>query len=236
MNVLIVEAHTLLRESVRALISGWDAEAVVDDYASPEEAGAALSNNQYELIILKVDTRNIKDLNAVVRFSEIAPETPLVCLTDAVNHSIVRQLIQMGSRGVITSAMSSHEVVAVLQLILAGVVFIPSELIHNMVTDVDQFESDQATATTDSHLLINEVIASYGFSERQIEVLKHLWEGRPNKTISTMMDISINTVKAHLTSIFKILGVRNRTEAVSMLNKSAAHALSAPSSVSRVHR
>jgi len=51
-------------------------------------------------------------------------------------------------------------------------------------------------------------------SDRQREVLKYLLQGKPNKTISANLHISENTVKAHLSAIFRALGARNRTEAV----------------------
>ena len=51
-------------------------------------------------------------------------------------------------------------------------------------------------------------------SDRQREVLTYLLQGKPNKTISSKMAISENTVKAHLSAIFRTLGARNRTEAV----------------------
>ena len=55
---------------------------------------------------------------------------------------------------------------------------------------------------------------STSLSERQREVLRYLLQGKPNKTISSKLDISENTVKAHLSAIFRALGARNRTEAV----------------------
>jgi DNA-binding NarL/FixJ family response regulator len=55
---------------------------------------------------------------------------------------------------------------------------------------------------------------SSSLSDRQREVLTYFIQGKPNKTISEKLNISQNTVKAHLSGIFKALGASNRTEAV----------------------
>ncbi len=53
-------------------------------------------------------------------------------------------------------------------------------------------------------------------TERQIEVLRRLSEGQPNKTIALELGLSEKTVKAHITAIFKALNVVNRTQAAAI--------------------
>lgn len=131
--------------------------------------------------------------------------------------------------------MSSGEFLAVLQLVLAGGVFMPSELMRSLDA-VPAPVSDNLFPSQEVDRLANNVISSYPLTERQIEVLVHLAEGRPNKTISDVMGISINTVKAHLTSIFKILGVKNRTEVVSLLSRTTDQPLPIQYSEQHVRR
>jgi two-component system nitrate/nitrite response regulator NarL len=50
-------------------------------------------------------------------------------------------------------------------------------------------------------------------TQRQIEILRLLSEGMPNKTIATTLDLSVKTVKVHITTIFRALNVVNRTQA-----------------------
>jgi len=219
MKVLLVENHALLRESLKELINSWNAEAEIDDYSSPDEVDPAQKCDLYELIILKIDSPNINDLKAITRFTNLAPRSSLVCLTDSVDHNVVQQMIHLGSKGVVTSTASSAEFLAVLQLVLAGGVFVPSELIRTQAIFSNNVpETNQSSSSSDMYW-ISTITTNYGLSERQGEVVKHLCEGRSNKVISNLMGLSINTVKAHLTSIFRILEVHNRTEAVALIGK-----------------
>lgn len=223
MKVLLVEGHALLRESLKELISKWNTEAVIDDYSSSEDVDPNLKCDRYDLIILKINSPNINNLRAITRFTNIAPRSSIVCLTDAIDHQVIQQMIHLGSKGVVTSSASSAEFLAALQLVLAGGIFVPSELIRTQAIFSDHVpETNQSTGSSDIYW-ISSVTNNYGLSERQSEVVKHLCEGRSNKVISNMMGLSINTVKAHLTSIFKIMEVRNRTEAVALIGKKITH-------------
>ncbi len=215
MKVLLIEAQTLLRESLREHISKWNAKAVIDDYSSPEEIESKLPSENYNLIIFKIVNPNINNLNVITRFNRLAPMSPLICLTDVNDHSLIQQMIHLGSKGVITSSASSSEFIAVLQLVIAGGTFLPSEIINSQCKLINT-EYEQDLSLSGEHR-ISDFIVNFGLSERQSEVVQHLCEGRSNKVISNMMGLSINTVKAHLSAIFKTLEVRNRTEVVALV-------------------
>jgi len=216
MNILLIESNALLRESVKELIGKWNSQAVVDDYESSDKVDSALYDSKYELTILKINTADSKSLSDISRFIRISPDTSVVCLTDSEEHVVVQQMIQMGSRGVITSTASSGEFLAVLQLVLAGGVFVPNGLRGSHVIDSIQVPQSSLAAENNSSNVTN---SNYGLSGRQREVIEHLCQGQTNKAISNSMGLSVNTVKSHLTTIFKILEVRNRTEAVALLKR-----------------
>ena len=89
------------------------------------------------------------------------------------------------------------------ELICAGGIYLPAEYI-NPRPAARQNEARQKTSTA--------ILAC--LSKRQREVLTHLLQGKPNKNISKVMNISENTVKAHMSAIFRTLGAHNRTQAV----------------------
>jgi len=219
MKILLIESNTLLRESIKELIGKWNDKAVVDDYESPEKVDSVLFASQHELTILKVNSASTENLSEISRLTSIAPETSVVCLIDSADPLVVQQIIQMGARGVVTSTTSSGEFLAVLQLVLAGGVFVPSHLSCNQI--VDSLQVPQSSMLSGS-CLTHTILENYGLSGRQSEVIEYLCEGQSNKAISNSMGLSINTVKSHLTTIFRILEVRNRTEAVALLNKRVA--------------
>jgi len=104
--------------------------------------------------------------------------------------------------GFITKCSTHDELLDAIRLINAGGIYLPPAA----------REGQTAPANYGSRPSDIALLAS--LSKRQREVLMLLVQGKPNKTISTLMDISQNTVKAHLSAIFRVLGARNRTEAV----------------------
>jgi DNA-binding NarL/FixJ family response regulator len=84
-----------------------------------------------------------------------------------------------------------------LRLVLAGGVYLPPDLLEPMTP------GSTATGTNAGEVM----------TERQREVLRLLVGGKSNKQIGTALDISESTVRVHVTALFRILGVSNRTEA-----------------------
>ena len=114
---------------------------------------------------------------------------------------MIHQCIDNGAMGFITKSTTHDELLIAIRRIVAGGVYLPMDIMNNeRVVQSARERSDVA------------LLAS--LSDRQREVLAYLLQGKPNKTISNNMDISQNTVKAHLSAIFRTLGARNRTEAV----------------------
>lgn len=215
MNIVLVEVNTLLRESMKKIIQDWQAGSVILEYDSPELLESNAPEFEYDLIILKLDDPYEQN-NRVSRIASMAPKSPLVCLIDTADRKVVQQLVHMGSNAIITSSTSSHEFLAILQLVMAGGIFIPSEVFRNLdhESHSNAYDKKHSQALTDQRLF-----SSYGLSDRQIEVLTLLCQGHSNKAISDEMCLSINTIKAHLTSIFRLLSVRSRAEAMALFNQ-----------------
>ena len=229
MNVLLIEKNALLRETVKSLIENWRKEASVDDFESLEEIrihqtsvkADIKANPKYELIIAKISDPKFS-LEVTTQITNMMPDASIVCLVDTADRSVVQKIIRMGTKGIITSDTSSQEFTAVLELVMAGGVFVPSELYQNIEFGFDVPIQLNQSAPVNMCSLESETLSQLGLSARQIEVLELLCQGQSNKAISHEMCLSINTVKAHLTAIFKVLSVKNRTEAVSMFVKPVA--------------
>lgn len=219
MRVLLIQSHALLRESLKELISRWDPTADIDDFKSQSDVRLSSSTSQYDLVILGIQNCQSTNYSYISNIRDVLPESRIVCFTEAYDQKLFDRLVSMGCHGVITPPVSSSEFLAVVQLVLAGGVFVPS-------IDIQDDDNKQparvhkyyASKSINSSTEL-EFSTEFELSKRQKEVLEHLYNGKSNKAISSIMGISINTVKSHLTTIFKILDVRTRTEAVVLLNQ-----------------
>jgi len=203
MKILILDDHTLFREGMKLLLTGLHPELIIHDAETMQAALASVEANSYDLVLLDLnlaDTSGLETLDIVKRKLE---DTPIIVLSAEQDPPTIYQAIEEGAMGFITKCATHQELLAAIKLILAGGIFLPRE-----VTSAQTVVGSKSTAGSSETEILN------ALSDRQREVLKYLLQGKPNKTISANLHISENTVKAHLSAIFRALGARNRTEAV----------------------
>lgn len=126
----------------------------------------------------------------------------MVVLSAVEEQQIIQRTIDRGAVGFIPKHASNKVLVSALQLVLAGDVYIPTEILnkHN-----DGTPAAPAPA--------NYLQRPPKLTERQIDVLYLLSNGESNKVIAGKLGLSEEAIKIHISAIFKVLGVNKRTAA-----------------------
>jgi DNA-binding NarL/FixJ family response regulator len=155
---------------------------------------------KFDLVLLDLTLPDCSGLETLRRFRQSSPEVPVVVLSGATGREVVMQAIDEGAMGFIPKASSRADIVTALKMILSGGVYVPR--------DSYAAGSSSRQGTIDAEGVVQRL------SERQLEVLRAAIQGKPNKVIAGELDLSIHTVKAHLSAAMRVLGVNNRTEAV----------------------
>ena len=202
MKILILDDHTLFREGMKLLLNDLHDDLDIHDADTMTTALHELQQHKFDLVLLDLHLADTTGLDTLAQVRNHLDGTPIVVLSAEQDPPVIYQAIKEGAMGFITKCASHQELLAAIKLILAGGVFLPREVTSTQVSTVRTSNLGTETEILDS------------LSERQREVLKYLLQGKPNKTISANLHISENTVKAHLSAIFRTLGARNRTEAV----------------------
>lgn len=203
MRVLILDDHTLFREGLKLLINGLHSDLITDEADTIAGTIALVEQHKYDLILLDLNLAEMTGIDTLDALKAEVENTPVVVVSAEQDPPTIYKAIEHGAMGYITKCTSHKELLAAIKLILAGGIFLPRE-----VTLAPAEMAAKVTAQTSE----KEVLST--LSERQRDVLKFLLQGKPNKTISHNLEISENTVKAHLSAIYRALGARNRTEAV----------------------
>lgn len=154
-----------------------------------------------DLVLLDLKLNDAIGVDSLRILRKEAPDTTIVVLSGEQDPAVIHRCIDCGAMGFITKSSTHDELLNAIRLTVAGGVYLPRDAM------VSGLHASQHGERSDVALLAS-------LSDRQREVLAYLLQGKPNKTISNNMDISQNTVKAHLSAIFRTLGARNRTEAV----------------------
>ena len=201
MHVLLIDDHAMFRQGLKFLLSDLDNSLYFSEAGSCDQAVELLADKEAQLILLDLNMPGTKGLGALQAVTAAAPTTPVAVLSGEEDPNLIRATIEAGASGYIPKASSSEILVAALQLILAGGIYLPHKVLAGMEA-VTAGKGNSIEATKDL------------LSGRQTAVLLRAIQGQPNKVIAVDLGIAEGTVKTHLSAAFKALGVHNRTEAV----------------------
>ena len=208
LKVLVIDDHPLVQEGVSAALESLADDVTVMSARDGEQGLAtAAENPDLDLVLLDLALPGMSGFNLIGKLHERLPSLPVVVLSALEEPENVRHAINAGAMGFVPKSAATRVLLEVLQQVLEGNVTVPLAL--------------QSSGPPVSHALpgaTGEPSASEPdvalLTLRQLEVLSRVCQGKTNKQIATELGLSEKTVKAHVTAIFKVLGVVNRTQAV----------------------
>ena len=209
LKVLVIDDHPLVQEGVSAAL-----ESLADDVnvmaARDAEQGLARAaeNPDLDLVLLDLALPGMSGFNLIGKLHERLPSLPVVVLSALEEPENVRHAINAGAMGFVPKSAATRVLIEVLQQVLEGNVTVPLAL----QSSGPPISRALPGATGESHSAAEPDVAL--LTLRQLEVLSRVCQGKTNKQIATELGLSEKTVKAHVTAIFKVLGVVNRTQAV----------------------
>ena len=211
-KLMIVDDHPLYREGVASVLAHCLPQAQVFA-AATAEAGLALlaAHPDIELALIDIGMPGSDGFAALALYGKTFPGVARVLISGrCLDADMLERAMRAGASGFIPKTLSVVEMVAAIEDILAGGIYVPDLARHQL--DIS------ATESAEDHPPLPCAPISAGAAEslsiRQIEVLHLIGQGRANKEIARALDIAERTVKAHATRIFEALGAENRTQAV----------------------
>jgi DNA-binding NarL/FixJ family response regulator len=193
-KILLIDDHPLFRGGLKYLLRGLDEGVQMDESGDCDQALERLGAGSYDLVLLDLKLPGVSGLDALASLRDAAPGTPLIVLSGEDDPEVVRASIERGAMGFIPKSSTPEVMIQALRLVLSRGVYLPP-------TALDAVHPGVPAALP-------------GLTPRQMEVMRCVIRGMPNKVIARELDISEATVKAHLTAVFQALGTHNRTEAV----------------------
>lgn len=197
MKLLIVDDHPVVREGLAILLSQAGANI---DVVQATDATAALdiaaATDDLDGVLLDLAMPGLGGMAAIEEFGRRRPDLPLIVLSSSEDPEDVRLALAQGALGYVPKSATPSTLLCALRLVMDGEIYVPPLMLAAR-------KPDKGARSTAAPL-----------TDRQIDVLRQLCEGRPNKTIAHALQLSEKTVKAHITAIFKALNVVNRSQAV----------------------
>ena len=200
----MVEDHVSVRAGLRLLLESHDNFIVVGEAKDKAEAQEVFEREKPELVLLDLDLRGESGLDLIEEFTSKGAR--VLVLTGVADEEQHQRCLRLGAKGLIRKEQTHSVLFKAIEKVNQGEVWFDRTMMRDLLSDVlkrkDQKESDPEETK----------IAS--LTDRELEVIALVREGRKNKQIAERLFISDTTVRHHLTSIFGKLGVSDRLELV----------------------
>lgn len=203
MRILLADDHPLFREGVKPVLLKLDASVeIIEAVDYPGAFDAMRAAGEVDLALLDLNMPGMTSLEGIQKFRATFSDTPLIVLSAADRTEEIRKVLAAGAMGYISKASSPEVIISAMHLVLAGGVYAPPELL-----------APRSHAAVDPAPIVNHGHRAHGLTDRQIEVLQLLAQGKSNRQIADDLHLTEGTVKIHAAAIFRTLGVANRIEA-----------------------
>ncbi len=210
MQVLVVDDHPMIVDAVRLALETLKPEATVLEADRLSEACRIVVSTHVDLALLDLKLPDSQGIASIQRLREAAPELPIAVFSGTADPETMVQLIDAGAIAYVPKAMPRQALMHALGEVISGRGYLPPKLLDDRVVPFVPPPGASRPGRAGPHDL----------TERQLEVLSLMVRGRSNKAICKRLSISENTVKVHVTAIFRTLGVSNRTQAVLVAHRS----------------
>jgi DNA-binding NarL/FixJ family response regulator len=192
-RVLIADDHAMVREGLASVLSADGDIRIVATAANGMEAVAAVGEHEVDVVVMDLSMPAMDGVAATRAVRERAPAVRVLVLTSFTDRDRVRRAIAAGASGYQVKDAEPQQLRAAVRAVFEGHAPLDPRVAGVLLPDLPQ--------------------RGNGLSAREEEVLRLVAEGLANKQVATRLGISERTVKAHVGSIFRQIGVSDRTSA-----------------------
>ena len=199
-RIIVADDHPLFREALQQALAPMMPGVSFVEAESFDSLQAAIGDSEdVDLVLLDLEMPGAQGFSVLAWLRTQHPALPVVVVSATSDAGVMRRAVDLGASGFIPKSSPVETISDAIAAVLEGEVWLP----------------EAALALDDSTLTEHEDLAQRvaSLTPQQFRVLDMLAEGLLNKQIAAELRVSEATVKAHVTAIFRKLGVRSRTQA-----------------------
>ena len=203
MDVLLVDDHPILHETMRAVVGSI---APQSRFHGETDLGGGVSKarqlKDLRLVLLDLMLPGCTGIESLQQFLKVLPRARVMVMSATEDSASVRAALDAGAVGYLPKTSPPKTIAEAVRTVLEGGTYVPPQAMGA----VPQVKTPRS-------------LADLGITERQADVLRLVCKGRSNLEIARELSIAENTVKQHAHAAYRSLGVSSRTEAMVALSK-----------------
>ena len=197
-RILIVDDHAMVRAGIKILLEQFEGIEVVGEAANGFQAIERVKQLQPDVILMDLSMPGMDGIEAIQRILAILPEQHILVLTGFLDEERLVQAIRAGAQGCVDKTIPPEDLVQAIRDVYAGKPSLSSSLAWHILRGLSENETRQQKDK---------------LSEREIQVLRLLTQGKLDAEIARELVLSEVTIRTHISRILTKLGLENRVQA-----------------------
>lgn len=216
MDILLVDDHTLFCQGLALVLEKMEQKPNCVFAHSAQGAKELCQDKQFDVILLDYNLPDCNDLSLLQALRQQQPQSPIIMLSAQTDTQLIQRTIALGASGFITKDSNADIMKSAIELVLAGGIYLPPELLKaNLNAEAAPAAPSKPALIVDpNHKMSPNPQSSITLTQRQLDVLQLLEQGLANKEIARQLTMSPSTVKVHVAAILRACQASNRTQAV----------------------
>lgn len=205
LRVLLIDDHALVRKGIEELLQSRGIQ-VVASVSSGEEGLRRARDLTYDVVLLDIQMKGMSGIETLLQLRASGDRTPVVMLTMSREDADLAAALRAGAQGYLLKDIEPEDLVPALAAVLGGENVVADEMVGSLARIVQQDVAGPKAAQPPEDPFSR-------LTPREHEILERIAEGLSNKMIAQALAITDGTVKLHVKSILRKLGMRSRVEA-----------------------
>ena len=202
-RVLLADDHQLMRSGIRLMLEREPDLSVVGEAGDGREAVALAKSLKPDVVVMDIGMSNLNGIEAAQQMTGDRPEIAVVMLSMHSDESYVLRALKAGARGYLLKDSAEADLIKAVHAVADGKSFF-SPAVSKVLLD-DYVRKLRRSGTEDAYDLL---------TAREREVLQLIAEGKSNKDIANLLNLSVYTVESHRSNLMEKLNVRGLPELI----------------------
>lgn len=220
MKVLVIDDHPLVFEAMRNVLTGMNRHArIIAATHGDEGLTQAREHPDLDLVVLDLMLPGVGGMAVLSELRREFIALPVLVLSSTSERETVERAIRRGASGFVTKATPKAAMTEAIRRVLAGEIVVPPETMLGRSAPPAETARPVGGSPRRLSALQRRNARKLGLTARETEVLERLLTGDSNKHIGEALGLAESTVKAHCSTIFRLLRVGSRSQVMSRIHE-----------------
>jgi two-component system, NarL family, response regulator NreC len=202
-RILLADDHQLMRSGVRLMLEREPDLTVVGEAADGREAVALAKSLKPEVVVMDLGMPNLNGIEAALQMTQEIPDLAIIMVSMHSDESYVLRALKAGARGYLLKDSAEADLIKAVHAVAGGKSFF-SPAVSKLLLD-DYVRKLKRSGTEDAYDLL---------TPREREILQLIAEGKSNKDVANLLNLSVYTVESHRSNLMEKLNLRGLPELI----------------------